>query len=128
LVIGVLCHRNVFHTLKTWVRFNRVAQGAVTCSARCIFWALTLCILRIDFANDQWNLQAITQLLTMRCKMVGSLLQAMVNVNRTNLPRPLLRASAKQRRGIGTTAESNGHGQFRLKAVGQQAHGGATHT
>jgi hypothetical protein len=58
--------------------------------------------------------------------VIGGILQTMVNVNSPNLSRPLMSAGPKQCRGIGAAAESNGQGQLRLKAVGQQAHDGAT--
>jgi hypothetical protein len=74
----------------------------------------------VDFALHQGHMQLMTYLLAMLCKMIGSLLQAVVNVDGPHLTRPLLNTGQQQGCGVGTTAESDGDGQGRLKTGRQQ--------
>ena len=117
---GMLRQRHVFHALQIWMRMHCLAQGPVTRSARSIFRALSWCMLGVDLALHQGHLPLVAQLLAMLCKLVSSLLQAMVNVNSPHLPRPFLDTSQKQGGGIGTATERNGDRQGRLKTERQQ--------
>jgi len=65
-------------------------------------------------------MQLMTRLLAMLCKMIGSLLQAVMYVDGPYLPWPPLNTGQQQGCGVGTTAESDGDGQGRLKTGRQQ--------
>jgi hypothetical protein len=116
----MLRHSDICHTLQIWMRPNSLADGAITGASGGVFWTLPCFMFGVDFALHQGHMQLMTCLLAMLCKMIGSLLQAVMNVDGPHLPWPLLNTGQQQGCGVGTTAESDGEGQGRLKTGRQQ--------
>lgn len=69
--------------------------------------AFTKCMLGIDFFDGQRYIYAFAKCLTMRCKIICRSLQAVVNMERTDLTWPFLRTGEKQSCGISATAVAN---------------------
>ncbi len=65
----------------------------------------------INLEHRKWHLQPVTEVLTMPCKVISGPLQTVMYVHGTDLPRPLLHTSQKQRGGIGATAVCHRQGQ-----------------
>jgi hypothetical protein len=71
----------------------------------------------IDAFNDQRNLQLFAQLFAMGSELVGSRLQAMVNMNGFDLRGPLRSACQQQRGGVSTAAQCHGEWQSRFEML-----------
>ena len=83
------------------------AKSFITNFAGCFFGALSRRVAGIDPLHCEGHTELRAKLDAIPLKVVSRSLQAVVDVNGVNLPRPFLGAAKQQGGGIGAAAQSN---------------------
>ena len=120
LVIGMLGQHHMAN-LAAPVLLQHVFDAGVSGVAGGFFGAFAAGVLGLHVMHHQGHLPARTQGFAVLGKLVGSRLQAMVDVHRPDLPRPALGASEQHGRRVGTATQ--GHHQGRQRVQGLQGLG-----
>ena len=94
---------------------HRFGQRLVSGPACSVLRALAGRVMRPYMTHQQWHAQLPAQGPAMAFKNIGGLLQAMVNVHGSDLPRPTPDTSEQQGGGVGSTAQCHCQRQARAE-------------
>ena len=99
----MLAKQNLAHAKRTC----RVGQAGVTRFAGGVLRTFARLVFGVDFGNVQRHIQLRTNSPASSFKLICYDLQAMVHMNRPDLPRPLSASRMQKRSGVGTAAVSD---------------------